>query len=133
MRHTAHVEFTRAGWRQFLQMNHLLGTRFLKGFILRRELAAYLAGHEERGAALDTTCQELHYGSGIYLLLMKSQGTWYITDIWADEAPVAFSPLFAWQRIKRGWQTFAAKVLIGWRHLTQASNVAMPCSDISKY
>ena len=119
-KHTARVDFTRAGWKQFLQMNHCLGSRFVKGFILRHELVAYFTSHEQQGTAFDTACQELHYENGIYLLLMKSQGVWYITDIWAAEAPEGFSPLFFWQRIKRGWQTLLAKVLIGWRHAPES-------------
>lgn len=111
------VAFTKSGWKQYLHMNRCLGTRFIKGFILRLELAAYLESHEAHGASLDTSCLELHYGDGIYLMLMKSQGVWYITHIWAAALPVGFEPVFLWKCIKRGWQTFACKVLIGWRHI----------------
>lgn len=111
------VAFTKSGWKQYLQMNRCLGTRFIKGFILRLELATYLEAHEAHGACLDTSCLELHYGGGIYLLLMKSNGVWYITNIWAAAEPVSFEPVFLWQRVKRGWQIFAAKVLVGWRHI----------------
>ena len=33
------INFTRSGWRQFGRMNHGLDARFIKGYILRRELA----------------------------------------------------------------------------------------------
>lgn len=128
MRHAVQVTFTRSGWRQYLQMNRGLGSRFLKGFMLRHELAAYLTAHEEQGAHLDTACQEIHYGEGIYLLLMKSHGIWYITDIWADAEPVDFTPVFLWQRFKRGWQTFVGKVLVGWRHIAQCFSLDKPLS-----
>ena len=117
MRHTGQVTFTRPGWGRYLIMNRGLGSRFIKGFILRHELAAYLAAHEASGAPLDTECQEIHYGDGIYLLVRKCQGVWHITDIWAEEASDGFSPVYLWQRIKRGWQVVLAKVLVCWRHV----------------
>ena len=49
----AHVDFTRSGWRQFFKLNRSLGARFIRGFVLRYELAAYLTTHEAAGAELD--------------------------------------------------------------------------------
>ena len=46
----AQVDFTRSGWRQFIGLNRNLGARFIRGFILRYELAVYLAAHEAAGA-----------------------------------------------------------------------------------
>ena len=65
----AQVDFTRSGWRQFIGLNRNLGARFIRGFILRYELAAYLAAHEAAGAELDEGCQEVCYENGVYLLL----------------------------------------------------------------
>lgn len=81
----AKVEFTRTGWRQFARLNRSLGARFIWTFVLRYELAAYLAEHEAAGVKLDTECQEVRYVDGVYLLLRKSQGVWYITDVFAAE------------------------------------------------
>ena len=77
----AHVDFTRSGWRKFMRLNRSLGVRFLRGFVLRYELAAYLTAHEAAGVELDEGCQEVCYENGVYLLLRKMQGVWYITDI----------------------------------------------------
>ena len=71
------VEFTRSGWRQFAGLHLCPGARFVLGVMLRYEVAAYIAAHEEQGIALDTICQEIHYDSGLYMLLMKCQGVWY--------------------------------------------------------
>jgi hypothetical protein len=120
MKHNVQIDFTRSGWRQFAKMNRALGARFIKGFILRRELAEYIAAHEEQGIRLDTVCQEVRYDEGVYLLLMKCQGVWYITDIWADEEPAGFVPVYIWQRIKRGCDTLLASVLCCWRLLVRA-------------
>ena len=86
----AQEDFTRSGWRQFMRLNRSLGARFLRGFVLRYELAAYLTAHEAAGAELDEGCQEVCYENGVYLLLRKMQGMWYITDIFATEGEAYF-------------------------------------------
>ena len=90
----AQVDFTRSGWRQFFKLNRSLGTRFIRGFVLRYELAAYLTAHEAAGVELDEGCQEVCYENGVYLLLRKMQGVWYITDIFAAEETIAYEPIF---------------------------------------
>ena len=111
------VEFTRSGWKQFARLNRSLGARFIKAFVLRYELAAYLAEHEAAGVKLDTECQEVRYVDGVYLLLRKSQGVWYITDVFTAEEAVGYEPIYFWQRIKRGASYLLAHLLIGWRQL----------------
>ena len=113
------VDFTRSGWRQFFRLNRSLGARFLRGFVLRYELAAYLAAHEAAGAELDEGCQEVCYENGVYLLLRKMQGVWYITDVFAAEETVVYEPVFFWKQIKRGVNLILAHVLSGWRQLTE--------------
>ena len=113
------VEFTRTGWRQFARLNRSLGARFIRAFILRYELAAYLAEHEATGVQLDTECQEVRYVDGVYLLLRKSQGVWYITDVFTADEAAGYEPIYFWQRIKRGASYILARLLIGWRQLTR--------------
>ena len=116
---TARVDFTHSGWRQFARLNRRLGARFIRGFILRHELGLYLAAHEAGGMELDESCQEVRYEDGVYLLLKKMQGVWYITDVFAAEEAVAYEPVFFWKRIKHGVDLILAHVLTGWRSLTQ--------------
>ena len=118
-KHHVQVEFTRTGWRQFTRLNRSLGARFIRAFILRYELVAYLAEHEAAGVHLDTECQEVRYVDGVYLLLRKSQGAWYITDVFTAEEAVGYEPVYFWQRIKRGASYILARLLIGWRQLTR--------------
>ena len=113
------VEFTRTGWRQFVHLNRSLGARFIRAFILRYELVAYLTEHEAAGVKLDTECQEVRYVDGVYLLLRKSQGVWYITDVFTAEEAVGYEPIYFWQRVKRGASYLLARLLIGWRQLTR--------------
>ena len=113
IRKQAQVDFTRSGWRQFFRLNRSLGARFLRGFILRYELAAYLTAHEAAGVELDEGCQEVCYENGVYLLLKKMQGVWYITDVFVTEATVAYEPMFFWKQIKSGASFILAHVLTG--------------------
>ena len=113
------VDFTSSSWRQFTRLNRSLGVRFIRGFVLRHELAAYLTAHEVAGVELDEGCQEVCYENGVYLLLRKMQGVWYITDIFAAEETIAYEPIFFWQKIRRGTDFILAHVLSGWRQLTE--------------
>lgn len=119
IRKQAQVDFTRSGWRQFMRLNRTLGARFLRGFVLRYELAAYLTAHEAAGVELDEGCQEVRYENGVYLLLRKMQGVWYITDVFTTEETVAYEPVFFWKQIKRGVNLILVHVLSGWRQLTE--------------
>ena len=119
IRKQAQVDFTRSGWRQFFKLNRSLGAQFLRGFVLRYELAAYLTAHEAAGVELDEGCQEVCYENGVYLLLRKMQGVWYITDIFVTEEIVAYKPVFFWKQIKRSVNLILAHILSGWRQLTE--------------
>lgn len=115
----AQVEFTRSGWRQLARLNRSLGARLIRAFVLRHELSAYLAEHEASGAHLDTECQEVRYADGVYLLLRRSQGIWYITDVFAAEEGDGYEPAYFWQRVRRGAGCVLIRLLIGWRQLTR--------------
>ena len=107
--HIVSVDFTKQGWRQFAAVNRRLAARYIRAFILKRELKQYIAAHEAAGVHLDTQCQEVCYDSGIYLLLRRTQGTWYITDIVLTDAAAGFVP--AWERILRGASGALRRVL----------------------
>ena len=84
------VEFSRTGRRHFTRLKRSLETRSIRAFVLQYELATYLAEHEAAGVKLDTECQEVRYIDGVYLLLRKSQGVWYITDVFTAEEAVNY-------------------------------------------
>lgn len=115
----AQVEFTRSGWRQLARLNRSLGARLIRAFVLCHELSAYLAEHEASGMHLDTECQEVRYVDGVYLLLRRSQGIWYITDVFAAEEGDGYEPMYFWQRVRRGAGCVLIRILIGWRQLTR--------------
>ena len=115
----AQVEFTRSGWRQLARLNRSLGARLIRAFVLCHELSAYLAEHEASGVHLDTECQEVRYVDGVYLILRRSQGIWYVTDVFAAEEGDDYEPMYFWQRVRRGAGCVLIRLLIGWRQLTR--------------
>ena len=114
------IDFTKQGWRQFARLNASLGIRYIRAFILKRDVAEYIAAHEAAGVKLDTECQELHYDSGVHLLLRKVQGTWLITDMFCTEEAAVFAPVYFWTRVKRGCSLLFVRMITGWRCLTKA-------------
>ena len=78
-----------------------------------------LTAHEAADVELDEGCQEVCYENGVYLLLRKMQGVWYITDVFAAEETVGYEPIFFWQKIRRGADFILAHVLSDWRQLTE--------------
>ena len=108
----AQVKFTRSGWRQLARLNRSLGARLIRAFVLCHELSAYLAEHEASGVHLDTV-------DGVYLLLRRSQGIWYIMNVFAAEEGDGYEPMYFWQRVRRGAGCVLIRLLIGWRQLTR--------------
>ncbi len=115
------IDFTRGGWRQFARVNHTLGARFIKAFVLRHEVASYIAAHEDVGIQFDTLCQEIRYDDGVYLLLKRVHGEWLITDVSVDESETVsseekhtFFPILIWRRVRNGVRAVLTQMLCGW-------------------
>ena len=119
------IEFTRFGWKQLTRLNRCLRTGQIFPLILKRELSDYIASVEASGKELDMTCQELRYEGGVYVLLRRTQGVWFVADVFAVDAPVAFSPQYFWQRVRRGLRDLLIHVLIGWRD-SAARGISIP-------
>lgn len=113
------IEFTKDGWKQLLQHNPSPISAFIQSINIKADLALYITAHEEKGIFMDTECQEICYQSGLFLLLRKEQGVWYITDVFTTGEDAGFVPVYFWTRVKRGFKLVAARVLICWRRLTK--------------
>ena len=121
------VNMTRNAGKQMKKINASLRktsptTPLLFKSVLRTELSDYITQHEAAGAALDENCLEVRYEDGIYVLLRKMQGEWYVTDIVADKDilnadTVAYKPVYVWQKLKQGLDYAIAHILVGWRQI----------------
>ena len=113
------IEFTKDGWKQLLQQNTSPVSAFIQSINIKADLALYITAHEEKGIFMDTDCQEICYQQGLFLILRKEHGIWYITDVYTTCEAADFVPVYCWTRIKRGCNVLAARVLICWRRLTK--------------
>ena len=109
------VEFTRGGWKQLLRNNPSPVSAFIQSINIKSDLALYITAHEEKGIFMDTECQEICYQSGLFLIIRKEHGVWYITDVFATGEDTGYEPVYFWTRIRQA----AARVLICWRRLTK--------------
>ena len=106
------IDFTRQGWRQFAKLNSHLGTHYIRAFLIKRDVAEYIAAHEAAGVKLDTACHELRYDGGIYVLLKKVQGEWLIAGVFCMGETVSFAPVYSWTKVKRGCSEVITRRLI---------------------
>ena len=113
------IEFTRESWKQFTQLNHSAIPAFVRAINIKADLALYIVAHEEQNIHLDNECQEVCYQSGMFLVLRKEYGVWYVTDVYTTGEDAGFVPVYFWTRVKRGCNVLAARVLICWRRLTK--------------
>ena len=118
---SAHVsiEFTGNGWKQLLQNSTSPTSAFLQAINIKADLAFYIVAHEETGVFMDTECQEICYQPGLYLIIRKEHGIWYITDVLTTDDEAGFAPVYIWKRIRRGFRAVTARVLICWRRITK--------------
>ena len=113
------VEFTNEGWQQLLRLHSSPISAFIQTVIIKADLGVYIASYEERDIYLDSECQEVCYQSGMFLIMRKEHGVWYVTDVYTTSEDADFVPVYFWTRIKRGCNVLAARVLICWRRLTK--------------
>ena len=110
------IEFTKDGWRQLAKINRSFGGNFIRAFILKNEIAVYIAAHAQNGRRFDDVL-ELRYDEHLSVLLENRNGVWYITDVIVTDTGEGYAPLYFWTRIKRGCNIICARILIGWRRL----------------
>ena len=110
------IEFTKDGWRQLAKINRSFGGNFIRAFILKNEIAVYIAAHAQTGRRFGDVLS-LRYDEHISVLLENRNGVWYITDVIVTDAGEGYAPLYFWTRIKRGCDIVCARILIGWRRL----------------
>ena len=110
------IEFTKDAWRQLAKINRSFGGNFIRAFILKNEIAVYIAAHAQTGRRFDDVL-ELRYDEHLSVILENRNGVWYITDVILTGESTGYVPLYFWTRIKLGCDIVCARILIGWRRL----------------
>ena len=113
------VEFTKEGWQQLLRLYRTPIAAFIQTVNIRADLGVYITSYEEHGIHLDTECKEVRYQPGMFFIMRKEHGVWYITDVITTDEGAGFAPVYFWTFIRRGCNMLAARVLICWRRLTK--------------
>ena len=113
------VEFTKEGWQQLLRLHPSPISAFIQTVNIKADLGVYIASYEDQGIHLDSECQEVCYQSGLFLILRKEHGVWYVIDVYTTGEDAGYVPVYFWMRVKRGCKLVAARVLICWRRLTR--------------
>ena len=113
------VEFTKEGWQQLLRLHPSPMSAFIQTVNIKADLGLYIASYKERGIHLDSECQEVCYQSGVFFIMRKEHGVWYVTDVYTTGEDTGSVPVYFWTRVKRGCNVLAARVLICWRRLTK--------------
>ena len=90
------VEFTKEGWQQLLRLHPYPMSAFIQTVNIKADLGLYIASYEERGIHLDSECQEVCYQSGLFLILRKEHGVWYVTDVYTTGEDAGFVPVYFW-------------------------------------
>ena len=110
------VRFSKDGWRQLAKINRSFGGNFIRAFILKNEIAVYIAAHAQTGRRFGDVL-ELRYDEHLSVILENRNGVWYITDVILTGESTGYVPLYFWTRIKHGCDIVCARILIGWRKL----------------
>ena len=114
--YTVPIDFTKHGWRQFAKLNTSLGTRYIRAFILKRDVAEYIAAHEAAGVKLDTACHEFALRRRRSSVAQEGSGHMaYHGCIPHGEEAAAFAAGVLLGRIRRGCNLPLVRLLTGWR------------------
>lgn len=126
---TVSIDFTRSGWNKLNRINQQLGALFIRPFVMKNELAEYIAAHEASGIHFDTEGEDIRYDNGVHLIIRKVQGVWQIVDVYMTEEPIAYKPIFFWSRIKQGIDYVLARLVIGWRAIMNKVTGQKPVTE----
>ena len=108
------VEFDRRGWRKLRRYNRHLGARYLKAYIMLREVSNYIRDYTWHGIHFDTECTVIRYSEDTVLTLYETHGVWYITNVESTAPAETYEPVYFWKQIKRGVTIQLARMFICW-------------------
>ena len=121
-----HMEFTRKAAKRLGRVNQRKGEKLLPDHIIR-EMAEYIEHRMEDG---DPMIDEftVRFDGDVFLTVRLSQGCYYILDVDAVNGFAAVYPVYVWQRVKVGFRSLLARVLVGWANVYDPKPlVCVPC------
>ena len=110
-----HMEFTRKAVKRLARVNQRKGEKLLPDQIIR-EMAEYIEHRMEDGDAMIAEFT-VRFDGDVFLTVRLSQGCYYILDVDAVSGFAAVYPVYVWERVKVGFRSLLARVLVGWSNV----------------
>ena len=110
-----HMEFTRKALKRLGRVSQRQAEKFLPDQIIR-EMAEYIEHRKENG---DPMIDEfiVRFDGDLFLTIRLSQGCYYIIGVDMVKGFAAIYPVYVWQRVKAGFRSLLARVLVGWANV----------------
>ena len=110
-----HMEFTRKAVKRLARVNQRKGEKLLPDQIIR-EMAEYIEHRTEDGDPMIAEFT-VRFDGDVFLTVRLSQGCYYILDVDAVSGFAAVYPVYVWERVKVGFRSLLARVLVGWSNV----------------
>ena len=109
------MEFTRKALKRLGRVSQCQSEKLLPDQIIR-EMAEYIEHRVEDG---DPMIKEftVRFDGDVFLTVRLSQGCYYIIGVDAVKGFTAIYPVYVWQRVKAGFRSLLARVLVGWSNV----------------
>ena len=109
------MEFTRKALKRLGRVNQRKGETLLPDQIIR-EMAEYIEHRMEDGDPM-TAEFTVRFDGDVFLTVRLSQGCYYILDVDVANGFAAVYPVYVWERVKVGFRSLLARVLVGWSNV----------------
>ena len=110
-----HMEFTRKAMKRLGRISQRQAEKFLPDQIIRGT-AEYIE-HRMEDANLMIEEFTVRFDGDLFLTIRLSQGCYYIIGVDMVKGFAAIYPVYVWQRVKAGFRSLLARVLVGWSNV----------------
>ena len=121
-----HMEITRKAMKRLARINQRKGEKFLPDQIIR-EMAEYIERRRDDGDPMIAEFT-VRFDGDVFVTCRLSQGCYYITEVDAVGGYAAVYPVYVWERVRVGFRSLLARVLVGWSNVYDPKPlVCVPC------
>ena len=109
------VEFTRKAMKKLNRVNQGSSKKLLPDQVIR-EIAEYIEHHMESGDSMIAEFSA-RFDDDVFVTVRLSQGCYYILAVDRVNGFAAVYPVYVWERVKVGFRSLLARVLVGWANV----------------
>ncbi len=107
-----HMEFTGKAMKRLARANQRRGVKLMPNQVIR-EMAEYIEHRREDGDPMIAEFT-VRFDGDLFLTVRLSRGCYYIIGVDVVRGFAAVYPVYVWQRVKAGFRSLLARVLVGW-------------------